>query len=136
MQCPCHSGKEYSACCGPYHEGQSSGCCGPYHKGQSPPTPLQLMRSRYSAYALGKVDYIIATTHSLNPDRAQSGKKWRESIQAFCNSTDFTGLEILEEGDSTVTFRAILGEKGSYVEKSEFGQEGGKWRYKKALSLS
>lgn len=124
MMCPCHSGKEYSACCAPYHEGVP------------PPTPTDLMRSRYSAYALGKVEYIIATTHSEHSDQKLSLKKREQQIKTFCNSTEFTGLDILEATENTVTFRAYLGKKGSFTEKSEFAQENGVWKYKKALSLA
>lgn len=46
--CPCGGGKYLK-------------CCGRYHRGQWPPTPETLMRSRFSAFALGNVDYILAT---------------------------------------------------------------------------
>src|SRR5437867_3549203 len=45
MKCPCHSGKKYSECCEPYHQGLPA------------PTPLALMRSRYAAYALQNAEY-------------------------------------------------------------------------------
>ena len=48
--CPCTSKKPYDRCCGPFHGGTAA-----------PETAEQLMRSRFSAYALGKVDYLIAT---------------------------------------------------------------------------
>ncbi|MCF8481966.1 MAG: SEC-C domain-containing protein [Rhodospirillum sp.] len=48
--CPCGTGKDYAACCGPYHDGQSL-----------PPTAEATMRSRYTAFSMGKADYIKAT---------------------------------------------------------------------------
>ena len=37
-------------------------CCGPYLDGAAAaPTALELMRSRYSAYVLGRTDYLRAT---------------------------------------------------------------------------
>lgn len=39
-------------------------CCGRYHQGEPAPTPEALMRSRYSAFALGLSDYLLATWHS------------------------------------------------------------------------
>ncbi len=48
--CPCCSGQTYRQCCQRLISGQQ------YAK-----TPLQLMRSRYSAYALDNMDYIEAT---------------------------------------------------------------------------
>ena len=40
-------------------------CCEIYIKGiQKPATAEALMRSRYSAFATGEADYLVATTHS------------------------------------------------------------------------
>ena len=38
-------------------------CCGRFHGGQVAATPEQLMRSRFSAFALGLTDYLLATWH-------------------------------------------------------------------------
>ena len=54
--CPCNSGKKYSNCCKTLHDGVF------------PESALSLMRSRYSAYALQKSEYIIHTTHPDNPN--------------------------------------------------------------------
>jgi len=53
--CPCGSGQTYAACCQPWHDGLAQGV--------HAPTPEALMRSRYSAYALGLIDYLLATWH-------------------------------------------------------------------------
>ena len=69
--CPCGLGAAYETCCGRYHEG-------PQHL--LAPTPEALMRSRYSAYALGLRDYVLDTWHaSTRPEQMQrfdSGVKW------------------------------------------------------------
>jgi SEC-C motif-containing protein len=39
-------------------------CCGRYHAGLSAPTPEALMRSRYSAFALGLGEYLQTSWHS------------------------------------------------------------------------
>lgn len=129
MDCPCHSHK-------PYEE-----CCSPYHLGENPPTALALMRSRYSAYALGKTDYIIATTHPDNSTLSLADRK--KQIESFFQNTQFDGLEILEWKETpptaTVTFKAILSQKGhntTFTEKSDFEQVNGRWLYRKAISLS
>lgn len=49
--CPCQSGQPYQACCQPYHQQQ-----------QFPANAMLLMRSRYAAYALKNIDYIVQTT--------------------------------------------------------------------------
>jgi len=50
--CPCGSGRNYDECCGRYHV-----------NGEVAPNAEALMRSRYSAYALGFEDYLRATWH-------------------------------------------------------------------------
>jgi SEC-C motif-containing protein len=92
------------------------------------------MRSRYSAYALGKVDYILSTTHPENP---QYGQQWKDSVFEFCRDTRFIKLDILASAETTVKFAAHLIQRGkSFVleEESLFQKENGKWLYLKALS--
>lgn len=119
MSCLCHSGKRYEDCCQPYHEGTTHA-----------PTALALMRSRYAAYALGKIDYIMKTTH-----RAYR-KNVYGKLQRFCENTQFEGLEIIEDlpgvREAFVTFKATLSQDGkdcSFIEKSRFLLEKGKWYY-------
>ena len=49
--CPCHSHNTYGECCGRFHAYV-----------QFPETTEQLMRSRYAAYVLKNVPYIVETT--------------------------------------------------------------------------
>ena len=118
--CPCGSKKKYKKCC------QS------YHKGAKAKTALLLMKSRYSAYAVGNSSYIIKTTHTNNSDFTDNIKAWKESIESFCQVTEFLGLEILEFVDGTkeafVTFKAKLS-SGDMIERSRFLKEGGEWLY-------
>jgi SEC-C motif-containing protein len=122
--CPCHSGKKYKRCCGPHHGGTPA------------PAPEALMRSRYAAYALGLVDYVIDTTAPDGP-RAQTDRRaWALDVLAFHASTGFDGLEILgsgSEGDGGwVRFRAILTQgarDASFEERSTFVRREGRWLY-------
>ena len=68
--CPCDSGQPYADCCGPWHAGLAVGV--------HAPTPEALMRSRYSAYVLGLIDYLLATWHaSTSPGELElSPVKW------------------------------------------------------------
>lgn len=123
-QCPCHSGQPYKS------------CCQPFHKGKNPATPVQLMRSRYSAYALALVGYIIKTTHPDSPFQENEMRQWRKRLQAYCARTQYIGLKILDEetkGDhATVTFRAMILDRGvdrSFTEKSAFERVKGRWLY-------
>jgi len=49
--CPCQSSLSYEDCCGRFHSGN-----------MFPETSEQLMRSRYSAFVLKKIPYIVQTT--------------------------------------------------------------------------
>lgn len=55
LPCPCGSEQPYTACCQRWHEGLEAGV--------HAPTPEALMRSRYSAYVVGLIDYLQATWH-------------------------------------------------------------------------
>ena len=71
MPCPCGLAREYTQCCGRYHVGALH---------LQAPTPDALMRSRYSAYALGLREYVLDTWHaSTRPEQTEqfdSGVKW------------------------------------------------------------
>ncbi len=69
--CPCGLPHGYPQCCGRYHTGAQH---------LAAPTPEALMRSRYSAYALGLREYVLDTWHaSTRPEKMErfdSGVKW------------------------------------------------------------
>jgi SEC-C motif-containing protein len=117
-------------------------CCGKFHDGALPGNALELMRSRYSAYALGLADYIIETTHKQSPHRVSDLARWREELRLFSAETTFEGLKIIEFLDgatsASVTFTATLkhGIKDlSFTEKSAFTREGARWFYRQGKSL-
>ncbi len=121
--CPCTSKKPYDRCCGPFHAGTAL-----------PETAEQLMRSRFSAYALGKVDYLISTR-----SEAKRADENREELVNYCKSVSCVGLKIVnkEQGGKTddagiVTFQASLqanGRRSLHIETSSFAREQGKWVY-------
>ena len=118
--CPCGSHVKYKK------------CCAMYHKGALPKTALELMKSRYVAYAVGDASYIIKTTHFNNSDYTDDIKAWKSSIELFSKETEFLGLEVLEFIDGVeeafVTFKAKLS-SGDMVEKSRFLKVEGRWLY-------
>ena len=76
--CPCTSGKTFGECCAPYLTGAKPA-----------PTAEALMRSRYSAYATGNIDYLAATlTEETRPDFD------RDAAVAWSGGATWTGLEI------------------------------------------
>ena len=95
------------------------------------------MRSRYAAYALGKIGYVVKTEHPKSHRTQKDIVTFRKEVKAFCQNTDFVDLQILAESQSdetpaTVTFRAVLMQQGqdvSYTECSLFEQVNGRWLY-------
>jgi hypothetical protein len=51
LACPCGLGDDYAL------------CCGRFHAGAPVPTAESLMRSRYSAFAIGDAGYLLRTWH-------------------------------------------------------------------------
>lgn len=123
--CPCGSLIKYKKCCKPFHEDI-----------KTPINALELMKSRYCAYAIEKSEYIILTTHQNNRDFNTDTKVWNNDILDFSRNTKFEKLEILEfidgQTESFVTFKANITQNKqdvSFVEKSRFVKENGKWQY-------
>lgn len=109
--CPCGSGQRYDLCCGRLHRGAALA-----------QTPEELMRSRYSAYALGEFDHVLATWHPrTRPDSVDGG------------GLTWTGLELGAYDDHrvefTATYRAADGSTGSLHEVSVFERRAGRWFY-------
>lgn len=116
--CPCGSGEPFGRCCLPLHRGEGQAA-----------TAEQLMRSRYSAYAVGDLDYIWQTWHprtrpaALTPD---GGLAW-------------TGLQIVDTVDGheddqsgEVEFRAHYRDgrrSGTLHERSRFAVRARRWFY-------
>lgn len=129
------SNKYFDCPCGTnvfYHK-----CCGRYHKGELPENALLLMRSRYAAYAVGVIDYIVETTHKENKNWNADLKTWKDEIRLFSDSTRFHELTIIDftDGDktATVTFKATLKEGNkdmTFTERSTFEKVDGRWLYR------
>ena len=123
--CPCCSGNLYSSCCKHFHEGSL------------PQNALELMRSRYSAYALALVDYIIETTHPANSQYLDDKLSWRQEIALFSQSSIFHKLKILDfkenKSGATVIFTAYISQGDddmTFTEKSYFEKINHRWLYK------
>ncbi len=122
--CLCRSGHKYKRCCGPLHGGAPAA------------TPEALMRSRYAAYALGLVDYILATTAPGGPQFRPDRRQWAADVAAFSRDHAFVGLEVEEAGaegdEGWVQFNARLtrgGRDASFRERSTFVRRDGRWLY-------
>lgn len=118
--CPCGgmpAGASFAECCGPL-----------VRDGALATTPEALMRSRYTAFALGDADHLWRTWHpNTRPVKVADlgGVTWR-------------GLRVIDapapDGDTgTVTFVASFitddGERGEVREHSRFARRAGRWFY-------
>jgi SEC-C motif-containing protein len=104
-------------------------CCEPYIKRiKNAPTAETLMRSRYSAFAIGAADYLLNTSHSSK--RKLHNKS---EILAWSQLNQWLRLEILAVTETTVTFNAYYLDGNLkaqiHYEHSTFKLENGKWFY-------
>lgn len=121
--CPCGSGAEYLACCGPLHHGD-----------RQAGTAEDLMRSRYSAYAKGEADYLFRTWHP----------RTRPSDVTVDPAISWTGLEVTdvvdggpddERGVVEFTARFASADRAdSMHERSRFERRAGRWFYLDAIT--
>lgn len=121
--CPCGRTASFAECCGPLLAGASQA-----------ETAEALMRSRYTAYLEGAVDYLIATTAA-----AARGGLDRRGLVAYCKGLRGISLRILAvhgggllEETGVVEFAATLRAQGrTFVqsERSRFAREHGRWVY-------
>jgi SEC-C motif-containing protein len=126
--CPCGNNLPYAE------------CCQPFHLGELPTTPELLMRSRYTAYAKGMVDYIIDTTDPTGTAWDADMSEWIIRIRKFAQKTTFGGVKILASSvdgeQGVVRFHAKLTGKSSdlsFTEKSQFVRREGRWLYNEGV---
>ncbi|MEV6525945.1 YchJ family protein [Longispora sp. NPDC051575] len=115
--CPCGLGEPYPACCGRFHAGQNA------------PTAETLMRSRFSAFAVGDVAYLLRSWH---PDT-------RPAELDLDTDLRWVRLDVLAktggglfDAEGTVEFRAHYregGRPGAMHEHSRFLRDNGNWVY-------
>jgi SEC-C motif-containing protein len=116
--CVCLSGLSYAECCARFHAGQAEAA-----------TAEQLMRSRYSAFALLNAGYLLKTWH---PDTAPADLELDPAME-------WRRLDILStnrggplDAAGTVEFKAHFrhdGERGVQHETSRFVRENRRWYY-------
>lgn len=115
--CPCDRERKYQECCESLHE-----------RGVIPHHAEELMRSRYSAYALKKAQYLLDTWHpSTRPTTLgledEEGEWIKLKVISHRSET---------EGLSWVHFKAfskVGGQISVLEERSRFVKEEGRWLY-------
>jgi SEC-C motif-containing protein len=118
--CPCGSGQELDDCCGAIIAGVPA------------PTAEVLMRSRYTAFALGNMDYLsdtLAPEARADFDPVESGSTAKDSV--------WQGLEVravtdggADDATGSVEFVArfrLRGEQRAHHELASFRREQGRW---------
>jgi SEC-C motif-containing protein len=118
VSCPCGSGLDYS------------GCCELLHLGSAAPTAEALMRSRFSAFALGLEAYLLASWHpetrpaSLDLD---DGRVWRrlQIVDTVSGGPDDEAGVV----EFRASFRDADGARGLLHERSAFRRVDGNWKY-------
>lgn len=122
VQCPCGSGSELAACCGPFLDGAPA------------PTAEALMRSRFTAFVHGDLDYVESTHASAVRDSFN-----RSSAESMLETGKWVRLEVrdvagggVDDDAGTVEFVAHF-RKGKdalvHHERSNFRRENGRWVY-------
>jgi len=122
QNCPCGSGVVDVACCAMFHDGVPA------------PTALALMRSRYTAFVRGAIDYLIET-HDISTRSSVN----RDSIAQWSRDTEWKGLEIVaterggeDDDEGIVEFIArgvTAGKPFAQRERSRFRRVDGRWYY-------
>lgn len=128
-ECPCGSGRKYKKCCGPYLEGTTW-----------PEAPEALMRSRYTAYAVGHAAHLVRTAHPEHESRQGiDPERFARETLVYCQRMEFTGLTIHkavpedDQGVAQVHFTARYragGKEDGFTELSEFVRYDGRWVYR------
>jgi len=121
--CPCSSKLTYERCCEPFLTGRAF-----------PETAEKLMRSRFTAYALCRADYLAATTAAAEREKLDV-----KELANYCRAVKCVSLKVLSTeagaaGDEAgvVVFHAKLlvdGKRMLHWEKSRFVREEGHWAY-------
>lgn len=115
--CPCESGKSYSLCCEPCHQGVPTA------------NAEALMRSRYSAYVLGLAQYLLDTWH---PDTRPSSLNLSEDIATKWLGLSIKRFEQTSETSAIVEFIArykVGGQKAERLHEVSQFQLTDRWYY-------
>ncbi|WP_439563835.1 YchJ family protein [Microcella sp.] len=118
MRCPCLSGLPYAECCEPPHRGDAVA-----------PMAEALMRSRFSAFAVGDAAYLLATWHpSTRPATLELDPELRWYRLDIIDRSAGGPLDARGEVEFEAFWRSPDA-RGSQRERSTFVREGGRWYY-------
>ena len=113
--CPCQSGLTYADCCRPLHQGMPAA------------DAEKLMRSRYAAFVLQNIDYIVHTTVPVQQPLLDAA-----ALAQWAAQTEWLGLDVLRhepnagEHHALVEFAAYFADAGGKRETRTVGLRTGK----------
>lgn len=120
--CPCGSGDAHATCCAPLLAGAPA------------PTALALMRSRYTAYVVGAIDYVVATHDEATRDQIDVAASTAWSKETLWKGLEIVATEAGGEGEATGVVEFIArgitrGAPFAQRERSRFRRVEGRWYY-------
>lgn len=120
VRCPCGSGETLGACCARYLASRTNAPA---------PTAQALMRSRFTAFAIGDAEHLRDTWHrSTRPAELEldQEQRWLHlSVESATGGGPF-------DAEGTVGFTAVYRTergRGELTELSRFVREDGRWFY-------
>lgn len=127
--CPCGRDRLFSECCGRFLDG-----------GSRPETAEDLMRSRYAAHILNRIDYLRETLWPKHQPLFDDAATTR-----FAADNHWAGLTVIDVQDGgpadragTVLFEARYlsgGQLLTHRERSLFRKKKGRWYYVEAVTV-
>lgn len=118
-RCPCSSGLPYGECCGPIHAGSVAA-----------PTAQALMRSRFSAFAVGDAAYLFDSWHPSTRPASVDLEEDTRWLRLDILSTSAGGpFDDRGEVAFEARYRTAEGDRGVLRERSRFVRERGRWYY-------
>jgi len=127
QDCSCGSGKLYEDCCVIAHKNI-----------MLISTAEQLMRSRYTAYVLGDIEYLMKSHHSSTCPIKEKNEilKWTKSVKWLKLEVLNTTKGGVSDMEGSVEFKAYFEENGVAEvihENSKFNRENNHWVYLEEL---
>jgi len=130
--CPCGSEKEISDCCGALINGIKQA-----------DTVEELMRSRYTAFTMSDINYLVKTQL---PSAGLRKEKERKKLKRWAQSVEWLYLSVMkvidggvDDENGKVIFRAFYIQNEEYeniYEESLFEKVEGKWFYIDGIDLN
>lgn len=133
MRCPCNSGESLETCCAKYLNSIDEDPVA------YPPTAEALMRSRYTAFALGDVRYLLHTWHpETRPATLELDPDQHWYLLEILGTSRGGFLDDSGVVSFRASYRSAMNRKlrDSLTETSSFTRQGKQWLYVDALELS